>query len=88
MLTTKKKRKIIGEHQVHKTDTGSAEVQVALLTREITDLTAHLKQHPHDNHSRRGLLKMVGKRKRLLAYLAKHDAKRHASLTRALGLKK
>ncbi|MBI4159661.1 30S ribosomal protein S15 [Candidatus Wolfebacteria bacterium] len=87
MLTTKKKQVIIGDHQRHKTDTGSAEVQVALLTKSVAELTGHLKEHPKDNHSRRGLLKMVGKRKRLLDYLAKNDAKRHASIIRKLGLK-
>lgn len=88
MLTTKKKQNVIGEHQRHKMDTGSADVQIALLTRSIGDLTDHLKEHRKDHHSRRGLLKMVGKRKRLLDYLAKTDLKRHASLIRKLGLKK
>lgn len=86
MLTTRKKKIIINENQVHEKDTGSAKVQIALLTRQITDLTSHLKKHSKDNISRRGLLKMVGKRRRLLAYVAKNDPKIHQSLMRKLGL--
>ncbi len=88
MLTKRKKTTVIGDHQRHKTDTGSADVQVALLTKRIAELTDHLKTHRKDHHSRRGLLKMVGKRKRLLDYLSKKDPKRHASLIKKLGLKK
>lgn len=87
-LTTRKKQNIIGEHQVHDTDTGSAEIQVALLTKRIDELTDHLKHHQKDHHSRRGLLMMVGKRKRLLDYLARNKTKAYASLVKKLGLKK
>ena len=76
MLTPRKKKIVIKEHGLHETDTGSAAVQVGLLTKSIEELTAHLKHHPKDNHSRRGLLLMVGKRRKLLAYLAKKSPKR------------
>lgn len=75
------------EHGVHETDTGSAAVQVALLSRRIEELTGHLKKNPKDNHSRRGLLLMVGKRRRLLKYLQKNDEKAYNSLVKKLGLK-
>ena len=88
MLTTRKKQGLIKEHRIHETDTGSAEVQVALLTKQINELTDHLKRHPKDNHSRRGLLKMVGKRKRLLGYLSKNKSKSYTALIKKLGLKK
>ncbi len=88
MLETKKKQKIIEKNKVHDTDTGSVEVQVAILSEEIDQLAKHLKKHLKDNHSRRGLLGMVSKRKRLLSYLAKEDEKRYNSLTKKLGLKK
>lgn len=88
MLTPRKKKMIIKEHGVHETDTGSAPVQISILTKQIEELTAHLKKHPKDNHSRRGLLKMVGKRRRLLAYMEKSDNKAHNSLIKKLGLKK
>ena len=88
MLKTKKKQKIIEKNKVHDTDTGSVEVQVAILSEEIDQLAKHLKKHPKDNHSRRGLLGMVSKRKRLLSYLAKEDEKRYNSLIKKLGLKK
>lgn len=88
MLTSRKKQRIIKEHQVHEKDTGSNEIQVALLTKQISELIDHLKHHPKDQHSRRGLLKMVGKRKRFLAYLNKKDPKIYASLVKKLGLKK
>ena len=86
MLTTRKKKIIIKEHGVHEGDTGSATVQVALLSRQINDLTAHLKKNPKDHISRRGLLKMVGKRRRLLVYLEKTDPKEHQSLVKKLDL--
>lgn len=86
MLTTRKKKIIINEHSVHEKDTGSTAIQVALLTRQIADLTAHLKKNPKDNISRRGLLKMVGKRRRLLTYLSKVDIKAHSSLVKKLEL--
>ncbi len=79
---------VMKEHGLHETDTGSAAVQIGILTKQIEELTGHLKKHPKDNHSRRGLLKMVGKRRRLLAYLAKSDNKTYNSLVKKLGLKK
>ncbi|MDP2946038.1 MAG: 30S ribosomal protein S15 [bacterium] len=88
MLETKKKQKIIEKNKVLDTDTGSVEVQVSILSEEIDRLAKHLKKHPKDNHSRRGLLGMVSKRKRLLSYLAKEDEKRYNSLIKKIGLKK
>ena len=88
MLRTKQKSKIIKEHKIHDTDTGSVEVQVAILSKGIDDLAKPLKKHPKDNHSRRGLLGMVSKRKKLLNYLAKKDEKRYNSLVKKLELKK
>ena len=88
MLKTKDKSKVIETFQTHDKDTGSSAVQVAVLTSEIAKLTAHLKKNPKDNHSRRGLLGMVSKRRRLMEYLAKHEPKRFASVTKKLGLKK
>ncbi len=88
MLTAKEKTKIVGSHRVHEKDTGSAEVQVALLTAQIKSLTDHLKKHQKDNHSRRGLLKMVARRKTLLGYVAKTNPKSYASLIKKLGLRK
>ncbi|MEK7078093.1 MAG: 30S ribosomal protein S15 [Patescibacteria group bacterium] len=88
MLKTKQKEKIIKEFQDHKEDTGSASVQVAILTEEIEKLALHLKKHAKDNHSRRGLLKMVAKRKGLLDYLSKNDEKKYGQVIKKLGLKK
>lgn len=88
MLTTKEKDAIIKKFQTHKGDTGSPEVQIAILSREIEDLAEHLKQHKKDNHSRRGLLKMVGNRRRLLRYLKSEDEKRHEKIVEKLKLKK
>lgn len=88
MLTKQKKSKIIEKHKVHKTDTGSAEVQIAILTEEIKRLTNHLKQHPKDNHSRRGLLGMVSKRRKLLEWLEGENEKRYKKLIKELDLKK
>ncbi|MEK7142149.1 MAG: 30S ribosomal protein S15 [Patescibacteria group bacterium] len=88
MLTTKKKAKIIEEFKVHKTDTGSPDVQVALISKQIEELVSHLKSHPKDNHSRRGLLKMVADRKTLMNYLAKKNKRRHNALAGKLDLKK
>jgi len=88
MLKTKVKGKIIEKHKIHDTDTGSVEIQVAILSEEIDRLAKHLKKHPKDNHSRRGLLGMVSKRKRLLNYLAKEDEKRYNSIIKKIGLKK
>jgi len=88
MLKKNKKTKIIDEFKVHEGDTGSAEVQAALLTEQIKKLTSHLKKHQKDNHSRFGLLKMVAKRKKLLDYLGKEDQERHKTLIKKLELKK
>ena len=87
-LTKEKKTKIIEKFQLDKNDTGSVEVQVALLTERINDLNEHLKVHKHDYHSNRGLLKMVGQRKSLLNYLAKEDVQRYRALVKKLGLRK
>ncbi|OGD39720.1 30S ribosomal protein S15, partial [Candidatus Azambacteria bacterium RIFCSPHIGHO2_01_FULL_44_55] len=76
MLTTVEKEKVMAKYKIHERDTGSSEVQVALLTEQIGQLTKHLKKHPKDNHSRRGLLGMVSSRKKLLDYLSKEDSKR------------
>ena len=88
MLKTKKKQKVIGEFKVHERDTGSPEVQVALLSKKIEELAKHLKKHKKDNHSRRGLLKMVSDRRTLMNYLSKKDKKRHDMLAKKIGLKK
>ena len=88
MMQKEQKTAIIEANRTHATDTGSPEVQVAILTERITQLTAHLKEHPHDNHSRRGLLKMVGKRRSLLDYLAKKDIERYRALIAKLGIRK
>ncbi|MCY9785376.1 30S ribosomal protein S15 [Nocardiopsis sp. EMB25] len=82
------KEKIIAEYATSEGDTGSPEVQVALLTHRITELTEHLKDHKHDHHSRRGLLLMVGRRRRLLKYIAKQDITRYRSLIERLGLRR
>ncbi len=87
MLTTRVKENIIKKYKIHDSDTGSSEVQIAILSEEITRLSAHLKKHTKDNHSRRGLLKMVAKRRRLLNYLKDEDEKRYNSLVKKLGLK-
>lgn len=87
MLTLRKKKIIIKEHGLHDTDTGSAPVQISLLTRQIEELTSHLKKHPKDHHSRRGLLKMVAKRRSLLKFLGKNDVKAYNSLVKKLGLR-
>lgn len=87
-LTPKEKTKIIQKHLIHEKDTGSTEIQVALFTEEIKRLIKHLKDHPKDHSSRRGLLKIVSKRKRLLDYLKKDDLKRYSSITKDLGLRK
>ena len=88
MLTLKQKEKIITEYKLHKTDTGSSEVQVALLSEEIRRLALHLKKHSKDEHSRRGLLKMVAKRRKLLAYLKKESPRKYNSIIGKIGLKK
>jgi len=88
MLTSRKKQKIVKEYQTHEKDTGSSEIQIGLLTKQIAELVGHLKQHPKDNHSRRGLLKMVSKRKRFSDYLKKSNSKSYSALAKKLGLKK
>ncbi|GAC82000.1 MULTISPECIES: 30S ribosomal protein S15 [Gordonia] len=87
-LTTEEKKAILAEYGVHPTDTGSPEAQVAMLTKRIKDLTEHLKQHKHDHHSRRGLLLLVGRRRRLLKYLAGVDINRYRSLIERLGMRR
>ena len=82
------KQSIMTEYATHEGDTGSPEVQVAMLTKRIADLTEHLKEHKHDHHSRRGLLLLVGQRRRLLNYLAKTDIERYRSLIEKLGLRR
>lgn len=82
------KQSIIAKAAIHEGDTGSPEVQIALLTARINHLTEHLKSNTHDNHSRRGLLKMVGRRRNLLAYLQKKDINRYRALIAELGLRK
>lgn len=88
MISTRTKSKVIKEAQVHDKDTGSAEVQVAILSRRIDELTSHLKKNQKDNHSRRGLISMVSKRRKLLGYLSTNSPKSHDSLVKKLGLKK
>ena len=87
-LTADEKTQIINEYATHEGDTGSPEVQVALLSKRIADLTEHLKEHKHDNHSRRGLLKMVGRRRGLLDYLKAKDIERYRAVIAALDLRK
>ena len=87
-LSTEEKKTILAEYGVHNTDTGSPEAQVAMLTKRISDLTEHLKVHKHDHHSRRGLLLLVGRRRRLLNYLTKVDIERYRSLIQRLGLRR
>ncbi len=82
------KQQILSDHATSERDTGSPETQVALLSRRISDLTEHLKSHKHDHHSRRGLLMLVGRRRRLLKYLAKKDVNRYRALIERLGLRR
>ena len=88
MISKEMKSEIIGKYQRDEKDTGSPEVQIALLTERINELTEHLKVHQKDNHSRRGLLKMVGKRRNLLNYLSKKDINRYREIVEKLGLRK
>ena len=88
MLTKQEKETVIGDFETHQGDTGSPEVQVALLTKRINDLTEHLKTHRKDHASRRGLLKMVGTRSALLKYVSKKDVKRYQQIISRLGLRK
>ena len=87
-MTAERKQQIINEYRRDEKDTGSPEVQIALLTERINELTEHLKVHKKDNHSRRGLLKLVGKRRNLLNYLAKKDENAYKELVKKLGLRK
>ena len=88
MMLKDQKTAIIEANRTHEGDTGSPEVQVAILTERIAQLTEHLKQHPQDNHSRRGLYKMIGKRRKLLDYQAKKDIERYRTLIAKLGIRK
>ncbi len=88
MAAVQSKEETIREYQTHDGDTGSPEVQVAVLTSRITHLTEHLREHKHDYHTRRGLLQMVGKRRRLLKYLQNKDVERYRSLISRLGLRR
>lgn len=88
MAQKKEKQQIIEEFRTHETDTGSPEVQVALLTHRINELTEHLRVHKKDHHSRRGLYKMIGRRRGLLNYLEKKDVERYRNLIERLGLRK
>jgi len=87
-LKSEEKQKIVKEYKINDADTGSAEVQIAILTKEIEVLTAHLKEHIHDFHSKRGLLQKVGKRRSLLDYLMKTDVARYREIVKRLGLRK
>ncbi|ABG49661.1 MAG: 30S ribosomal protein S15 [Trichodesmium sp. St16_bin4-tuft] len=86
-LKQQRKQEIIGEYQTHETDTGSADVQVAMLTEKITKLSAHLRNNKQDYSSQRGLLKMIGKRKRLLTYIQKQNQERYKALITRLGIR-
>ena len=86
-LPTEVAAQVVADYKTHESDTGSPEVQIALLTARITQLTGHLKVHKHDHHTRRGLLKLVGRRKRLLGYLYNVDVERYRSLVQRLGIR-
>jgi small subunit ribosomal protein S15 len=88
MILKEKKTQVIAENRIHETDTGSPEVQIAILTARINELNEHLKIHKKDEHSRRGLLKMVGQRRKLLVYLQNKDIERYRSVVAKLGLRK
>lgn len=88
MIQKEQKTAIIEKYRLHETDTGSPEVQIAILTERINELTEHLRVHKHDNHSRRGLLKMVGKRRKMLDYLASKDINRYRAIIAELGIRK
>ncbi len=87
-LTKEAKQEIFGRHGRHESDTGSPQVQIAMLTRRINELTEHLRTHPKDHYSRRGLLKLVGRRRRFLTYLQKHDLEGYRALIKELGLRR
>ena len=88
MMRQEEKTAVIEANRLHETDTGSPEVQIAVLTKRISDLTEHLKVHKKDNHSRRGLFKMVGQRRNLLNYLKKKDIERYRAIVEKLGIRK
>ncbi len=88
VLTSKDKQEIIDKYRIHEKDTGSSNVQIALLTKRINDLTSHFKLHPKDHHSRRGLLKLVGQRRHLLNYVNRRDPDEYKTLIQGLGLRK
>ena len=88
MILKEKKTEVITQNRLHESDTGSPEVQIAILTERINELTGHLKEHHKDNHSRRGLLKMVGQRRKLLTYLQNKDVERYRAIIAKLGLRK
>ena len=88
VFTTEQKKELIEKFKLHEGDTGSPEVQVALLTHRISYLTDHLKEHKKDHHSRRGLLKLVGRRRRLLNYVKNKDVKRYRTIIETLGLRR
>ncbi len=88
MITKDEKQQVIETYALHEGDTGSPEVQIAILTERIKQLTEHLKAHPNDNHSRLGMYKMVGRRRRLLDYVAKKDIERYRDLIQRLGIRK
>ena len=88
MITKEKKTEVINSNATHEGDTGSPEVQIAILSERILELTEHLKKHPNDDHSRLGMYKMVGKRRRLLDYLAKNDIERYRAIIAKLNIRK
>ena len=88
MLTSEKRKALIEDYRIHEKDTGSPEVQIALLSARIEYLTEHFKSHQKDHHSRRGLLKLVGQRRRLLNYIKDNDVERYRSIIKRLGLRK
>lgn len=88
MIRKEEKTAVIAANKTHENDTGSPEVQIAILSARISELTEHLKVHTHDNHSRRGLLKMVGKRRKMLDYLKRKDIERYRAILAKLGLRK
>ena len=87
-LSKDRKTDIIGSYKTHTADTGSPEVQIAMLTQRVNDLTEHLRTHPKDHYSRRGLLKLVGRRRRFLNYMQKHDLEGYRALIKELGLRR
>ena len=88
MITKEKKKEVMEANATHEGDTGSPEVQIAILSERIRELTEHLKQHPNDDHSRLGMYKMVGKRRRLLDYVAKKDIERYRAIIAKLGIRR